>query len=159
MWWITAKHDSKMNHTLQIHNLQQVWKDFSQEIAVNIPVRRNGRQSPRSLFQPMSASKVKVDTLNIFIVKQTPHKTYVLVFFALLCFFTFGRFGREIYFHPVYLAFRFIKDMKRNFQTQFFPNGVFKIVVVLNRVMDIITSLVSADSKNGDVRKGFGELK
>jgi hypothetical protein len=49
--------------------------------------------------------------------------------------------------------------MKRNFQTQFFPNGVFEIVVVLNRVTDIITSLVSADSKNGDVRKGFGELK
>jgi len=49
--------------------------------------------------------------------------------------------------------------MKRTFQTRFFPNGIFEIVAVLNRVTDIIAMLVSADSKNGDVLKGFGELQ
>jgi hypothetical protein len=49
--------------------------------------------------------------------------------------------------------------MQRNFQTQFFQNGIFEIVAVLNKVMDIIASLVSADSKNGDVLKGFGALQ
>lgn len=93
-------------------------------------------------------------------MKHTPQKTHVLVFFlVLLCYFTFYRLSREIYFRTVYLAFTFIKDMKRTFQTRFFPNGIFEIVAVLNRVTDIIAMLVSADSKNGDVLKGFGELQ
>lgn len=41
----------------------------------------------------------------------------------------------------------------------YFQNAVFEIVAVLDRVMDIIASLVSADSKIGDVLKGFGELR
>jgi len=47
--------------------------------------------------------------------------------------------------------------MKRNFHPRFFPNGVFETDVALNRGMDIIALLVSTDSKNGDVHKGFGE--
>lgn len=73
----------------------------------------------------------------------------------LLCYFTFRRFGREIYLHPLYFAFRFIKDMKRSFETRFFQNGIFESAAVLNRGMDVIESLVFANSKNGDVLKGF----
>lgn len=82
---------------------------------------------------------------------------FLYFFLVLLCYFTFCRSGREIYFHTVYLAFRFTQDMKRNFHPRFFPNGVFETDVALNRGMDIIALLVSTDSKNGDVHKGFGE--
>ena len=49
--------------------------------------------------------------------------------------------------------------MKINVQTLFFQNGIFEIFAVLNRGVDIIVSLVSADSKNRDVIEGFGELQ
>jgi len=74
---------------------------------------------------------------------------------VLLCYFTFHSFGREIYRHPVYFEFRFIKDMKRNFQARFFQNDIFEIVAVLNRGTDIIASLVSADSKNEKVLESY----
>jgi hypothetical protein len=45
--------------------------------------------------------------------------------------------------------------MKRSFETRFFQNGIFESAAVLNRGMDVIESLVFANSKNGDVLKGF----
>jgi hypothetical protein len=63
----------------------------------------------------MSASKLKVDTLNNFNCEVDAAEDLFSCAAVL-----FHRFGREIYLHPVYFAFRFIKDMKRNFQTRFY---------------------------------------
>ena len=37
MWWSTIMHEPSTKSTLQIHILQQIWKDVSKEIAVSPP--------------------------------------------------------------------------------------------------------------------------
>jgi hypothetical protein len=37
VWWSTIMHEPLVKSTLQIHTLQQLWKDVSKEIAARSP--------------------------------------------------------------------------------------------------------------------------